>query len=244
MRVWDAGVPITATGVISPAAQYCRVHLSTIPPWLSQSGEDPPRYRFLGRIGLAHDGYRDAGSILVYADQELDTTTPDPGALYYVLENGVGGTLYRGTEMPSELPIACEVRASGSQSIPNTTPTAITFDTEVSDPYGMHSPTTNPSRVTVPAPGVYLITGRVAYAQNATGFRAVDLVVNGGTYIAGNYLPVTTSGTAIAMLGVNAIHALNQGDYVELVALQGSGGALNSLANPDSAPSLSLVRVG
>lgn len=105
---------------------------------------------------------------------------------------------------------------------------AVTFDTETHDTGGMHSTSSNTSRITIPTggSGMYLLGGGVEFAANATGYRQVALRINGTTVIAGSRA-TSASGTVATLLMTNCIYPLNAGDYVELTAFQNSGGNLN-----------------
>ena len=131
-------------------------------------------------------------------------------------------------------PPGAQVRRGTAQSIPNNTATAIVFDTEDLDNDGMHSLVTNPSRLTCVTPGRYLVSGNIPYDVNAaTGTREVRVVKNGAaSAVAGGRLMTAVSsatvGTTCALSALEV--SLDVGDYLELVALQVSGGSLNTFA--------------
>jgi hypothetical protein len=116
------------------------------------------------------------------------------------------------------------------QSIPDSTPTALTFDTTQYDNASMHSSST-PTRLTAPVAGVYEIEGEIFWTPSSTGRLALEIKQNGTSVI---------SETAIKPSGENTGEQvvtqamLNVGDYVELVAVQDSGSQLN--ASPFTAP--------
>jgi len=118
---------------------------------------------------------------------------------------------------------------SAVQSIPNTTSTVLTFDSESYDKgSGSHSTSVNTGRLTVPTScgGVYYIGARVSWASNATGYRSLSLRVNGTTTIATISYPVRTDGFSDLCLSTN--YSLAAGDYVEALVSQTSGGSLNT----------------
>lgn len=122
----------------------------------------------------------------------------------------------------------CAVSNSTTQSIPNTTVTALTADTEAFDVGAMHSTSVNTSRLTVPTggAGLYLLSGTISFTANATGTRNLLIYKNGGTLLSQtNYQGMTSSDAFIAPVSVLAV--LADGDYVELKANQSSGGSLN-----------------
>ena len=126
--------------------------------------------------------------------------------------------------------VGCRVTNSANVSIPNTTVTSLTFNTETYDTDAFHSTSTNTDRITIPAgkAGYYLINYNINYAANGSGFRNCGIRINGATtidnvaYIKGfsddeNSLPATT------------VYYLNVADYVTLHTYQNSGGSLNAV---------------
>lgn len=144
----------------------------------------------------------------------------------------------------------CLVYNSGNQSINDNTPTAITFNSERTDPDGFHSTSSNTSRLTVPTGlgGLYQISGHIEFAGTTNdGSEMVLIRLNGGSYIArqgtGN---VEKSGTAATTsLSVSTTYVLADGDYVELYAYQQQTGAAarNVNAAGNYSPEFRLVRL-
>lgn len=124
--------------------------------------------------------------------------------------------------------VGCSVYLSASQSIANSTNQAITFDSEEYDTNGFHSTVTNTSRITIPANygGYYRITGYIGFASNATGVRSAKFYKN-GTSIFHFSQPITATGNPQSAGGTATVN-LVAGDYIELIALQSSGGALDA----------------
>lgn len=120
----------------------------------------------------------------------------------------------------------CRVYSSVTQNIATATNTALTFNSERYDPTGMHSTSSNTSRITVPSggAGVYHIGGCAVFAANATGVRAIWIMLNGATRISQWAVPAS-SATDQAM-HVSCDYKLAVSDYVELYVLQTSGGLL------------------
>lgn len=129
--------------------------------------------------------------------------------------------------------------ATANQSIPNNTATAIIFDSEVYDTGSYHSNTTNPARFTVPATGIYLITAMVNFAGNG-GLNLGWLQVNGTTTIALQDMYGSFNTSAI---NLSSIANLTAGDYVELIAYQNSGAAVNTTKQTAYAPMFSIERL-
>jgi len=114
---------------------------------------------------------------------------------------------------------------STAQSIPKDTYTAISFDTVQVDTDGYFS-VVNPTRLTIPRGGYYLFGGRMSYAVNNTGLREVVLARNGDGlgYGVDSRVAVTSALTKITIAFLNE---LNTDDYLELLAWQNSGDALD-----------------
>jgi len=127
-------------------------------------------------------------------------------------------------------PPRCRVNDSNATTSITTsgTPQVVTFDTEVWDFGGLHSTSVNTGRITVPsdAGGTYDIGGHVQFAANATGYRELQLRVNGTTTIATNRVMNLGAGDATRVT-IHTSYLLAVGDYVELLVVQSSGGALN-----------------
>lgn len=135
-------------------------------------------------------------------------------------------------------PPGVRAQRTTTQSLTSGTAAAVIFNAADQWDYdAMHDPAVNPSRITINTAGNYLLVSSLEFAAQTTaaGIRQVYWRLNGGTVIGGvetqpmtsafNSLPVAVSSSAIARLVV--------GDYVELMALQTSGGSLNINASTD-----------
>lgn len=124
-----------------------------------------------------------------------------------------------------------QTHSASPQSILNNTFTAVLLDTEVYDPDGGHSTVTNTSRFTCQVAGRYQFDGTVAFASNATGFRAAKFQVNGATPSPVGSERAAAATSSFATVSVSTELQLAVGDYVELMAFQNSGGSLNLDSN-------------
>ena len=119
-----------------------------------------------------------------------------------------------------------------TQSIPDTTLTALTWGAEDFDTDAYHSTITNTSRFTAAVAGKYAVNATVQWDSNTSGARELYVVVNGatGNKIAGSVLP------AAAGLVQNVVATLDlaANDYVEFYVRQTSGGARD--AGPSASP--------
>jgi hypothetical protein len=145
----------------------------------------------------------------------------------------------------SQLPVALWARAynSAAISVPNATITAITLDSERDDTDSIHSTSSNTSRLTCNTAGKYDIKGQIEYPANATGVRGIGIRLNGTTIINLAKVPAVSSTETIS-LPVATDYNLAVGDYVELVAYQTSGGALNANATANYSPEFSMIWSG
>lgn len=78
---------------------------------------------------------------------------------------------------------AARVTNSAAIQIPNGAATALTFDTQRWATSGMHSTTTNSSRVTVLSTGLYDVTAQVELSSGVLGQRDLRIVLNDATVI-------------------------------------------------------------
>jgi hypothetical protein len=132
-------------------------------------------------------------------------------------------------------PPMARVRQIVAQSLTNGIPTALTFtihdvDQDWAGGTG-HSDSVNTSRYTANYAGWYQCSGGVNFAANVTGGRGCYWAVNGtlslGTEDIGAPAP---GGASHGHPTRTELLYLNVGDYVELWAIQISGGALNTAA--------------
>jgi hypothetical protein len=120
----------------------------------------------------------------------------------------------------------------------------LTFNNESWDTHGFHSIVSNTSRLTVPAnmDGLYIITGLVGFAPNATGERGANILLGGATNI-GRVIIDNAGGTLGERLPVTRQYYLNATNYVELQAYQSSGGSLNVVYSAEISPYFMMVRI-
>jgi hypothetical protein len=140
-------------------------------------------------------------------------------------------------------PASRSVRVYHSVAQPSNDNTVLmlSFDCERWDTGGLHD-AVQPTRLTCPQTGIYLISGSVSFAANATGRRYLDILLNGSTMIARQISPAAPVGATD--LTVSTHYQLNAGDYVELRVLQQSGGALNINATPNCSPEFGMTQIG
>lgn len=114
---------------------------------------------------------------------------------------------------------------------------AHTFDTELYDVsvFGlpMHDGA-NPTRITIPKAGYYLVSGAVIMAANVTGTRFLGVRKNGAGNLLVSDQESPAHGQTVA-LNCHRILKFVANDYIELMVFQNSGVAVNSEARPEYA---------
>lgn len=138
---------------------------------------------------------------------------------------------------------AARVYHNAAQSVAHNTLVALAFNSERYDTDVIHDTATNNSRLVCKTAGLYSVKGCAAFAASATGIRQVNIRLNGATYLDGLTLPAAGAADA-TMITVTTDYFLAANDYVELIAYQTSGGALNVTASANQSPEFMMKRVG
>ena len=123
--------------------------------------------------------------------------------------------------------------AAAAQTLTTGTVTLVPFDTEAYDSDGMHSTSSNTSRLVVNTGGLYWCSFGVTFATNATSWRYLNIRKNaagapaGGTSVYQGFVP----GLAVSNNNITASFdlVLAAGDYLEVFASQNSGANLNTV---------------
>ena len=136
---------------------------------------------------------------------------------------------------PVGVDISARVYNTGVQSISNAAYNTLTFNTERWDTDTIHSTISNTGRLTATTAGKYAIAGNAAIATNATGIRAMQILLNGTTVIAKNVV-TATGGSNATYFAIATQYNLAAADYVELQVYQDSGGALDTVVEANDAP--------
>jgi hypothetical protein len=147
----------------------------------------------------------------------------------------VGGPIYVSTA------VASRAYNSADQSISNATNVAVALNSENHDSDDIHDNSTNNTRLTAKTAGYYTVSGGITFASNSTGTRSVSIRKGGSTYIAAISQAASASGGTY--IGVDTQFYLGANEYVELMAYQNSGGALNVLRISDHSPFFAMARV-
>lgn len=241
--VWDSGTAVSGSGTIDQPGTANRINLTSIPAYESNRGGDPVRYYNLGVAGyIVGDAYLPPET-LTWPQQMLAPPPELATGIYYRLDPNVSGTLYRGVNVSNAIAIGCRIYHSQAVNVNTATTYTLTWDSERHDPYGMHSLVTEPTRITVPSPGFYLVGVSVKWSHDANGSRTLLLLRNGtaGLGFATN-LPFATSATRVFQT-LNVVTWLDEGDYVQAQVVQSSGSTLSLDVQDGSAPEMWCARL-
>jgi hypothetical protein len=129
-------------------------------------------------------------------------------------------------------PDRCRVARTTDQTATSASQINFLFDTgnatEELNVNGLHSLTTNPTRITIKVPGLYQIITSVKWSPNTNGLRQVTNYKNGGAtlnaYVDSRISPAA-AGWETGQVLVDMAY-LVAGDFIEGSGYQGSGGTL------------------
>jgi hypothetical protein len=136
--------------------------------------------------------------------------------------------------------VGCAVYSATSQTIADSTWTAITYGSEYWDTDAFHSTSTNPSRITIPAgkAGKYLLTIFGVWQAGSIGNRQLRILKNGTDEPFRNYAQNNT--TTLSQQASYQIE-LAVADYIEVYVNQANGGNLSWYGQNDASGSLFAV---
>lgn len=128
-------------------------------------------------------------------------------------------------------------------SIADATATAVTFDSERFDTSDFHSTVSNTSRLTIPVAGVCHVSGHLQWAANATGTRRAAIRLSGSTLLAEQRTD-NSGASVVTGISVSTLYRFAATDYLELLAEQNSGGALNVNTAGNTSPEFAVYCLG
>jgi hypothetical protein len=173
----------------------------------------------------------------------LSNYAPKPDDQVWLLNSGAD-LLGIGMVAGVDRTLAPTASRSTSQTITTSTHTKIIFDTVDSDGWNCWDVSPNPTRLTAPLTGRYIITGNVAFEAASSGHRAINILKNNTLELArSDFNPVSNSIDTHSTVTCHAV-SLTKGDYVELRVWQNSGSDLDILDSGDHSPRFSLIYLG
>ena len=136
--------------------------------------------------------------------------------------------------------VGCAVYSASSQTIADSTWTAVTYGSEYWDTDAFHSTSVNPSRITIPAgkDGKYLLTIFGVWQTGSTGNRSLRILKNGADEPFRNY--AQNNSTTLSQQASYQI-SLVATDYIEVYVFQANGGNLSWYGQNDASGSLFAV---
>ena len=167
-----------------------------------------------------------------YVDRDFSQRTITNGnPSMHIIKNGIsvygkynssaGGHLQVAGHSIDRQPLyySCHLTADHpSQTIPEASYTPINFTTTLYDPLGMHSNTTNPSRITIPEDGFYYVYGLLRFADSlSVTSRIVRLRINGVDDFCAS---AGADGSGRYGQSVVASYHFTAGDYIEITGYQ------------------------
>jgi hypothetical protein len=176
--------------------------------------------------------------------------TPRVGQIVFLQING--NDIYAIDELAgADKTLAVRAERTTNQSIPDSANTAITFDTDNSDLWGVWN-SGNATRLTVPIAGRYVAIGQLHFAAADNGIRRAIIRQDGSTDLAEQDIVVRNTTVAGATYTAYAVKlnvmtlpfTLAANAYIELIAFQNSGGAIDVVGTSNPKPSLSLIYLG
>lgn len=137
---------------------------------------------------------------------------------------------------------SCRVYNSAALPVATGTFTQLTFNTDRhKNDSGLHSTSSNQGRLVCVTAGCYVIDGGIEWAAvNTTGVRQVGIRLNGTTWLKIEQIPALNT---VQQMSVTTQYKLAATDWVELVALQSSGGSLNVNASGNYSPEFGMTWV-
>lgn len=120
-------------------------------------------------------------------------------------------------------------------AVAQSTNVPVVFDSEVRDDEDYHDNATNPTRLTVPADGVYYIAATVEWEAAFLGRLTLRFIVNGTTVIYNNDGNGSDIAGTLPHSG-STTYPLNAGDYVELEVAHTAAGSYDLITTGNFGP--------
>lgn len=144
------------------------------------------------------------------------------------------GMIYGGT--PS-----ARVYRTTTQTIADSTVTALTFDAERWDNASLHSTSSNTDRLVAPVAGIYAVTAHIRWDTNGTGQRLLRVKDNAGALIASASQPPVSGDVTYQSIATTV--TLGASGYVTIEVYQTSGGNLGIGSAAQHSPEATMTKI-
>jgi len=186
-----------------------------------------------GTITDLPETVQDIVGAMIAAGANISATYNDAGGTLTIAATGLATTAQLTAHTAAAMPhpgIGTRIYQTVAQSIPDNTTTVLTLGAESYDTHNLWTSGT-PTRLIIPAGlgGMWQVTACVAYVANATGTRHARVHKNGALANRQTMQALATAGNSSVVVTTDLLR-LVAGDYLELVAFQNSGAALNTVA--------------
>jgi hypothetical protein len=226
----------TAVGAGNPFIRLANLAVANGTSSVTSANITDVRTPFKLRVNVGSDAQGD----VYYRDANGELARLAPGTNGQYLQTQGAGANPQWATIDTELP-HCLVRKSVSQSISSGAWATLTWDVEEADPNNLHNNSSNTSRITVDAGGLYLVETLICF-NGSTGNRWVKFMKNGGD--AGGRAGGNIANNDVAGVSIVRLLALAGGDYIEVQGYQNSGGALNVIGGTgESASYFELTKI-
>jgi PAB1-binding protein PBP1 len=138
-----------------------------------------------------------------------------------------------------------EGRQTVAQSIPNSTSTAVLYDTEDIDTDNGHSTSVNTSQYKPVTAGRFQVSGKIGLNSGAGAQRGAQIFKNASGVNGGDTLVAPVSGASIRIpTPTMTMIANGSTDFFEIYIFQDSGGAINTIVSGTTQSTFSVRMVG
>jgi hypothetical protein len=181
--------------------------------------------------------------------QLLPSLLPDGARVSLLLfdENNPSDGMVVGVTTPSLRSPSCRVYRTSAQSIPSGVQTAIGFGAARHDSMSAINPmwsASDPTRVVLRMPGLYVATACIEFAANNAGERTVAILDTASNQLIAADERNAVSGDSTDVTCSSGPFYVASGSSFQVLVFQNSGGALNVNAIPAYTPEFAVAMIG
>jgi hypothetical protein len=226
-KTWLSGEVLAAADLNQGFDEIVEGGVNLVSPWTAN---------------MAADGFDLTG----LDELAFDDAATGASAAGRLRRNGTALEWHNGTSSRPITGFGARVYNNANISITNSLATTLTFNSERYDNAAFHDTGSNTSRLTAPVSGKYLIAAHVRFAADIDYTSlSVFILLNGATTIASQVDALAFNSNVIDR-SVVTVHALDAGDYVEVVVLQvnSSAGNNNVVSQANVSPEFCIQYMG